>query len=330
MRDQLIDPATLKMLQRLDSRRFIAALAGDYLVVAAALVAGHLTLVSSPWSWLLWPVIWTVIASRQHALLILMHEATHGLAFNTKWLNEFVGEVICGGPMTVSMTTYLYNHLAHHKWMNEPRDPDWARKLADADERASWVYPLKDATLGFWLRFWVRSIAYQFRSFKEIENPESKPPVKRGLAQRVSQIRLLSYLLLAAALTVFGLWLHFLLFWVVPLVLVMPFLMRIRAIAEHFALDQEGYYDEVRNVKFRHPIEKALFTPHYIAMHLDHHLFASVPFYRLPALNRHLQQNADYARKEHINDGVFLGKNTVFADMRTRGPGRVLEYDAGV
>ncbi len=324
MPEATIDSAKLEELKALDSRRFTAALIADYAVLALALAAGHWTLSAPMWTWLAWPLLWLIIANRQHAILVLMHDATHGLAYKTHWLNELVGEVFCGGPAFVSMATYRHNHLAHHKWMNEDKDPDWVRKLADPEERSTWDFPLKNASLGYWLRVWQRSIAYQFGFLKESSEKKPAAPKKDGLAKRVSQIRLASYVLIAAALTYFGLWLDFLLFWVVPAVFVLTALMRIRAITEHFALKHEGFFSEVRNVNYRWPIEQALFSPHNVALHLDHHLYASVPFYRLPALHRSLRENENYAAKAHINDGFVFGRHSVWKDMRETGPAQPL------
>lgn len=324
MSESLIDSASLNDLKALDSRRFTAALAGDYAVIALALAAGHWTLQAPVWTWALWPLLWLVIANRQHAILVLMHDATHGLAYKTRWLNEFVGEVLCGGPALISMATYRRNHLAHHKWMNEDKDPDWVRKLADPEERAYWNFPHASASLGYWLRMWRRSIAYQFNFLKESGRAGPKAPKKEGLAKRVSQLRLLSYVLVAAALTYFGLWLDFFLFWIAPAILVLTLLMRIRAIAEHFALDHKDFYSQVRNVDYRWKAEEALFSPHHVALHLDHHLVASTPFYRLPELHRRLLKNQDYAARAHSNDGVVFGRNPVLKDIRENGPARPL------
>lgn len=320
----VIDPAKLNELKALDSKRFTLALVCDYAILALALVVGHWTLQAPAWTWASWPLLWLVIANRQHAILVLMHDATHGLAYKTRWLNEFVGEVLCGGPAFVSMSTYRRGHLAHHKWMNEDKDPDLGRKLADPEERAYWTFPLAGSSLGYWLRSWARAIAYQFNFLKESGKASPQAPKKEGLAKRVSRIRLLSYVLIAAALTYFGLWLDFFLFWAVPAVLVLTMLMRIRAISEHFALEHEGTLTESRNLEFAAPAEKELFFPHQVGYHLDHHLYASVPFYRLPELHRRLLEDETYAAKAHFNDGVFFGRRSLLKDMRDMRPVRAL------
>jgi len=324
MAEIAIDTIRLRELRKLDSWRFTTALAMDYGLIALALMAGHWTLSAPMWTWGSWPLLWLVIANRQHALLVLMHDATHGLAYKTRWLNEFAGEVLCGGPAFVSMTSYRRNHLAHHKWMNTERDPDLARKLADSEERAFWAFPVRDLSARYWLQLWRREVGYQFNFLRGSETEAAPAPRKDPLSKRVSQIRLLSYVVIALLLTAFGLWLDFLLFWAAPAIFVLMFITRMRAIVEHFGLAHDEFFGEVRNVLYRWGAEEALFSPHRVAYHLDHHLFASVPFYRLPDLHRLLLDNSEYVAKAHINDGVIWGRRSVCRDMRQNKPSRRL------
>ena len=328
MNNPVSPPPALPRFQQLQSWRFTLALLGDYAIIAAALYAGAWTLTASPWFWISWPILWIIIATRQHALLVLMHDATHSLAYRQRWLNEFVGEVLCGGPVFYSMQSYRRNHLAHHKWMNQPKDPDWARKLKDSDERIWWDFPRKDNSLLYWPRFWLRSVVYQIKAYGEIkDNGAATTQKSSGLAKQIVRIRLASYVLLIGALTYFGFWLEFLLFWIAPALLVLTFMARIRSIAEHFALEHMDFFQGVRNVQYRHGFEHALWTPHHLGMHLVHHLYASVPFYRLNALHDTLMQDPDYAARAQTNDGIFFGRNTVAADMARRGPSAPLWRD---
>ncbi len=328
MNNPIAPPENLHAFQKLEPWRFTLALMVDYAVLAAALAAGAWTLSASPWFWLSWPILWLVIASRQHALLVLMHEATHSLAYRQTWANELAGEVFCAGPVFYSLQKYRRNHLAHHKYMNEARDPDWARKLEAPDERVWWEFPRKDNSILYWPRFWLRSVVYQIKAYFEIKDNGGGPkPETTGIAKRVTQIRLASYVLLAIALTWFGLWIEFLLFWIAPALLVLTFMARIRSIAEHFALKHTDFFEEVRNIKYRYGIEHAIWTPHHLGMHLVHHLYAGVPFYRLDALHDALMENPDYKENARLNDGIFLGRKPVAKDMGERGPAHPLWRD---
>lgn len=311
-----LDPDALTPLKKLAPARFCAALARDYLIIAACLVAGHLTLGGPLWAWAAWPVLWLVIASRQHALLILMHDTAHTLAFRRSPVNDAVGELLCAGPLLISMFTYRRDHLAHHKWTNEDQDPDWRFKLADAGERPYWLFPRKDKSLLYWPKLWAHAIVFQFRilggNLKGAKNKSGLAP----FAKRLVQIRLASYVALAVLLTVFGLWPDYLLFWILPAFGVLPFLLRLRSIAEHFALSYDSELTETRTVVFRSPAEEFLLAPHNVAYHLDHHLFSAVPFYRLPQLHALLREDGAYKTRAHVNDGYFLGAKTLNGDLK--------------
>ncbi len=328
MNNLINSPANLSAFQQLQPWRFTLALLGDYAIIAIALAAGAWALAGSAWLWFSLPVLWIIIASRQHALLVLMHDATHSLAYRQRWLNELVGEVLCGGPVFYSMQSYRRNHLAHHKWMNEPKDPDWARKLKDPEERAWWEFPRKDKSLLYWPRFWLRSIVYQIKAYGEIKDKGAAPLAKTGgLAKWIVRTRLASYVILIGALTYFGLWLEFFLLWMAPALLVLTFMARVRSVAEHFALEHTTFFQGVRNIQYRHRFEQGLWTPHHLGMHLVHHLYAGVPFYRLNELHDTLMQDPTYSAQAQTNDGIFFGRNTVAANMAESGPSEPLWRD---
>lgn len=304
--------------------RFLAALVFDYAIIALLMIAGLMALNGPFWALVFIAPICFLIAARQHALLILMHETSHGLASRNTFLNDALGELVCGAPLFASMFTYRRDHLAHHKWTNMEKDPDWRFKRQEGDERAFWDFPRNDKSLSYWPRLWARAIAFQF---KLIAGNQKNAQDKSGFhpnAALLARLRLGSYLILAMALTHWGGWGGFLLFWMAPALLCLPFIMRMRSIAEHFALPYRDPLSETRTVIFKSALEQFIFAPHNIGYHLDHHLFASVPFYHLPKLHALLKQDTAYAAKAHLNDGYFIGTNTLNDDLKTMRPQRSL------
>lgn len=311
-----LDPEALSALKRLAPARFCAALAGDYAIIAVCLVIGHATLAGPAWTWAAWPALWAVIASRQHALLILMHDTAHTLAFRRSAVNDAVGELLCAGPLLISMFTYRRDHLAHHKWTNEQDDPDWRFKLADPRERAYWLFPRSDRSLLYWLKLWAHAIQFQFKLLGgNVRGAKNKTGLNAS-AKRLVQARLLSYVALAVLLTIFGLWPDYLLFWILPAFAVLPFLLRLRSIAEHFALPYDSELTETRTVVFRARVEKFLLAPHNVSYHLDHHLYSAAPFYRAADLHALLREDGAYRAGAHINDGYFIGAKTLNGDLK--------------
>jgi fatty acid desaturase len=79
-----------------------------------------------------------LIGSRQHALLLLMHEATHRRLFSNRRLNDWACAALVTWPVLASLRAFRYTHLQHHKDLNLPTDVDQRKKLEDPD----WHFPL--------------------------------------------------------------------------------------------------------------------------------------------------------------------------------------------
>ena len=56
-----------------------------------------------------------VIGARQLGLAILMHDAAHGLLFDSRRLNEWVATWLCAAPVFTSLQLYRPYHLKHHR-----------------------------------------------------------------------------------------------------------------------------------------------------------------------------------------------------------------------
>ena len=160
-------------------------------------------------------------------------------------------------------------------------------------------------------RLWWRSVTYRARSLGDnsAAGTNSYSPVPGLKAVRVAL-----YAAVALLLTAYGGWLWFALLWIVPLVLVLPLVMRLRSIAEHFALPHTCVYDGSRTV-IAGAVERFLLAPHGIKFHLEHHLGASVPFSRLQALHERFMANEAYRRQAHVNHGYLAGARPLLREL---------------
>ena len=80
------------------------------------------------------PVLWlnplTILISllllggRQLGLAVLYHDASHGVFFKTRWLNDFIGHWVAGALLNTSMYAYRTYHLKHHRFAGTKDDPD--------------------------------------------------------------------------------------------------------------------------------------------------------------------------------------------------------------
>ena len=138
---------------------------------------------------------------------------------------------------------------------------------------------------------------------------------------RVGRGRLHYYLAAAVAIGYVGGWTHVALLWFLPSFTILPVILRIRSIAEHFGVEADHDLNSSRN--FAGPVwERLLLAPHSVGHHLDHHLFPSVPFYNLHRLNRVLMTDIRYAKEAHQNDRLISSApSSVMWDVTERHSG---------
>src|SRR5215469_2486495 len=70
------------------------------------------------------PVAVMIIGARQLGLAILMHEAAHGDLHPNARVNDLLGHWLCAIPIGASLTAYRPYHLKHHRFAQQPEDPD--------------------------------------------------------------------------------------------------------------------------------------------------------------------------------------------------------------
>ena len=92
-----------------------------------------------------------------------------------------------------------------------------------------------------------------------------------------------------------------------------------RNVAEHYAVEHEHVLNESRTVIA--PVwELWLIAPWGLNYHLEHHLFPSVPCFRLGELHRLLMTREPYPQIAHITHGYFSG---LLRDCASTEPGEV-------
>jgi fatty acid desaturase len=241
------------------------------------------------------PLVIMWIGARQHALGILMHEGTHYLLFKNRSLNAVVSELFLAWPLFITARTYRPSHFAHHRHVNTEKDPDLMRKQSSASE---WEFPKSWGALVALLAKDVSGLHthQQFSDFADMW--ERKPTKKEGI-ESYAVARTLFYVIVLSVVTYFRVWPMFLLLWVVPLLTWLKMIMRIRSIAEHFATENDHVYTQSRTT-LPSFLERLFVAPRNINFHIEHHLYPSVPFFRLPQLHAVLMKDAGFKSKAHV------------------------------
>lgn len=310
---QLRVPASVRKeimsLSSVSTARFIGAALFDWAVifglVALALWAGH---------FMAYAAAVLLVATRQHAFMILVHDATHFRAHRKLFWNDVISNTLCAFPVFFDTAIYRFRHLRHHEHLNTEQDPDWTRKIPFED----WHFPksgagfIKMMTVYFFFKGtleWLHATWY----FSGITGASGLPRSNWRLAGKA-----LFWGVVLSALTFSGHLGTFALFWLLPFYLVFPVLQRLRSVAEHFAVT---YADDLNSSRDISPplIEKFMLAPHNVHIHLSHHLFPAVPFHNLPRLHALLAQTPEFAGAQINSSYLWPSKRSLWSDiLRTK------------
>jgi fatty acid desaturase len=272
------------------------------LFITASELAGH---------WLVTVLAIVLIGSRQLALGFMVHEQAHYAAFRFKG-GDIIANLLAAYPLlVVTSEKYAQVHLSHHQHYFTVNDPDFVRKNGPA-----WTYPKTRGDV-------IRQILTELLGLNLVKLIKGKTLGDVTLYQRLGRIpawvKPAYYLTCGLVFTYFGIWLEFLLYWVLPLVTVMQAFLRWAAICEH-QYGIEGARPEDTTPLIILPWWQRLLIPDVnFGMHIYHHYFPGVPFCHLPKLHR-------IFRREGLvhEDRVFHGYGQVFKAV-TGGLGETRE-----
>jgi fatty acid desaturase len=262
------------------------------------------------WSYLLAIV---VIATRQHALLVLMHDGAHRLLTRHNFVNDLVSDLFLAFPLFVSTSLYRSHHFRHHRFLNSDADPDVADSR-EAHSKAGWMLIfLSDAGgRSFWKLFRSGS------DFSMLNYLTGGAEIRRLVPVWQFVAFVVMWVGLGAVLTVVHGWSAFLLLWIVPMFTVLGLILHVRAVAEHAGCDPVPTIAGTRTV-IPGTVERLLFAPVNVNYHLAHHLFPGVPATKLARLHARLCEDASFRRSARVTKGYFLGETSVLAEVAHHG-----------
>lgn len=273
------------------------------MALAALCVWAAFNLTPAPWNWLAAAPVWLaalwVFAGRQLGLLVLMHEAAHNRLSPHHGLNDLLGSWLAGAPMAASMKVYRPYHLAHHKYTQQPADPDLGLSAAFPTTPASMRRKiLRDLTGRTWLKQRAGQIAMAFHPPAGAEHLLGRSAGRLGWrwdwrwawrwewAGRPLTVHALAIAALWSAGALWVYWALFLPAWIGPHMLIY----RVRNIAEHACVETAGE-DPMRMARttMAGPLERLIFAPYWVNYHCEHHLFIHTPCWRLKAMHELLR-----------------------------------------
>lgn len=252
-----------------------------------------------------------------HALFVLIHDATHNLVFRALWGNRLVLLLANIPHVFPSSMSFRYYHILHHIELNKPFDPDHPFPI---EARIVGSSPLRKA---LWLAFFfavqgLRTAFYTYRFPKA--NDILWMATNFGVNAAVVAIVYIWYGLPPVA---------YLLFSVISSIGLHP--LGARWIQEHYPTQPfqatYSYYGLANRFAFN------------IGFHVEHHDFPSVPWNRLPELKRlaapyydtlfsyqsysELLKDFIFERKWNLADRIAVEKE--YADAVAGGAGDITD-----
>jgi fatty acid desaturase len=239
-----------------------------------------------------------LLGGRQLGLAVLMHEAGHKTLFRSQRLNAVLGQWLAAYPVLGDVEAYGASHREHHRLAGTHQDPDLPNyrnyPISVASFRRKLLRDISGRTGSRLLIGLLRGAGNRIM----MRDGEGTGAVRQGLIANA---------VLFALLWASGYPLLYLL-WVVAYLTSYPLVARIRQVAEHGNVPALYEPDPRGNTRTTRAswLERLIFCPNDVNFHVEHHLLASVPAWRLRELHQRLCERGFY--RDHplaVADGYW-------------------------
>lgn len=239
-----------------------------------------------------------ILGGRHLGLAILHHEAAHRTLFRSPWCNDILGDWLCAKPIWNDVKKYRAHHYIHHTRTSSDDDSDISLIRGFPVSRASMARKFLRDLIGLTgLKYFLGRIMMDAGMIKwTVANDVQWLPQEGRRRYHYARdfLRNSAGMCISNAVLFSGFWLtgHPELFavWVLSYITPFPLFLRIRSMAEHACTEHSS--NMFRNTRSTRAgfIARALVAPINVNFHIEHHVMASVPYYRLPLMHRMLRQ----------------------------------------
>lgn len=211
--------------------------------------------------WFLLPALF-LIGNRQNALFVLGHDGGHHLICKNRHLNDFLANLVLW-PFGLGISGYRPFHLAHHRNLNQPNDPELYLK---EQVKPIYEFPFR---LRFLFTSFFGSALREIYFFVKYVYP--KCSIKDKSITILLWFFLLTWMYLTNTLWIAGMW----------------FLAASTFMAGFFRF---MVWTEHTSTETTHRLRAGWFArtlafPHNVYLHWEHHYSPGTPFWALPDLN---------------------------------------------
>ena len=307
-----LPPATIKELSKLQPARALAAIGGQWVAIA-----GAIALCAYFWHPALYLVAVLFIGARQHALLILGHDASHYRTLPTRWQNDLFANLFLMWPMFASVEAFRKFHGTHHQYTNLPDDGNrhiWQTHDAAGELAPDWQFPKTRTGLALVLLRRAAFLTGMFWIVRGVVGAFLVPSPRWMVAAKVA-----FYAFAVGALTYFGAWYALLLYWIVPYCTWHIAAQYTRLICEHSAVESDEEEYSITRTTIPTRLESMFILPCNIGYHIEHHWYPSVPFYRLPELHQALMERRGFKDHAVVRRSVITSLSECVRESAAQG-----------
>ena len=238
-------------------------------------------LIASAWGAVAWQPVWwvmlpafVIIGNRYYALFIIGHDALHRRLFENRDLNDRFADLFIFAPIGAITRLNNRNHLLHHAHLATDRDPDRHKYTCFGKGALAPLFGFLTGATSV-----LRSAVNVFLpAANEVKDSSSRD------SYRLSDVLILGVwqtgLIVGLTLTV-GWW-AYPLFWLAPVYVFAILGDNLRSFCEHSHTEADHLADEHRLITYHSPaVERCFVSPMSMNYHTAHHLWPTIPYYRL-------------------------------------------------
>ena len=273
-RRKLVTPAELKDLNARSDLWGAGQMASH---LGAILFAGYLhsLALGTGWMWLTGFGLGVLL----NFLYSAQHELSHATVFATRTVNEVFGRLI-GFAMIFPRDYDQVMHFAHHTHtQNWEKDGELVREPYTLTTYLLWMSGIT---------YWRNRVFGVIRRSRGIIIEPFIRAEEEGKVIRESRIHIIFYILIVGISVIFHSWAA-MAFWIIPMLLTKP-VHQLQNTIEHLGLSHED--DILENTRSTRTNALMRWLCWQMPYHTAHHIFPSVPFWKLRILNAKIEAQA--------------------------------------
>ncbi len=207
-----------------------------------------------------------ILGTRQHALQLLGHDGGHYLVCKSRKLNDLLTVLLAFWPIFISLKAYRKFHFSHHNHLGTPKDPELEFKKMIATE---FSLPQRKQSA-------LKQFAKNILGLNALEMFKTTALVFPGRYKLAKMLMIVA--MVFGLFILIGLWKAYLL-WIISFSTSYLAIHKYRTWIEHVGTTS------THRIKAK-LWQRLIYLPINTWCHYEHHLWASVPFWKLPLVRK--------------------------------------------